>query len=224
MSVPEANVHPQEGALGLSVVLVDAGGVPAEWVEATVATGGQPTVVWFFSGGTDDLQRVRGRIGALAAATGARVLTVACGSDRDPPDAIAIERGLVAYLWLLGEGTDPDATTLRADPTDRWLSEAITASISRQGTVLAASGKPVRTPWEWGRAPSSTTSAALAQREAILDRLSAGGAPSAKTNRRAGSSAALAEMHDALSRLPWGDTDRTDPQGPPLLKLRRAAR
>ena len=121
----------QEGTVGLSVVPVDAAGVPAEWVEATVATRGQRTVVWFLSGGTDHLQRVRRRIGAFAAATGARVLTIGCGSDSDPSDAIAIERGLVAYRWLLGEGTDPDGTTSMADPADGWLCKAITASISR---------------------------------------------------------------------------------------------
>jgi hypothetical protein len=78
--------------LTLTLCPVDAGGVPAEWVEATVATDRQPTVVYFHLGD--------GRPAAcdLALATGARVLSVPCPSGAGP--------GVAAYTWLLGEGVN----------------------------------------------------------------------------------------------------------------------
>jgi hypothetical protein len=86
----------------LTVQPVDAGGTPAEWVEATVATVGQATLLIFDAG---DRQTSRGeRAGHLAVTTGARVLRVDCrpaGTLLSP-----IEAGVAAYEWLLGEGLD----------------------------------------------------------------------------------------------------------------------
>lgn len=104
---------------------VDAGGVPAEWVEATVATEGQPTIVYLLSGGVDALEQRRPSAGDLAVATGARVFTVACLPQGTPSSHAAVENGMAAYTWLLGEGCDLDVTVFTHDPMDAWLVDAI---------------------------------------------------------------------------------------------------
>jgi monoterpene epsilon-lactone hydrolase len=100
---------------------VDAGGVEAEWVEACVATSDQPTLVYFHGGPriTGDAESGRRRAGTLAVATGARVLSVTC---------VAVDDGVAAYVWLLGEGVDLDTTTFVCDA----------AGGDRAGAVLQA--------------------------------------------------------------------------------------
>jgi hypothetical protein len=92
----------------VSYCRVDADGIPAEWVEAGVATEAQPTYVWFVDGGVETLERCRGPAGDLASATGARVLTVACSWGPE---------GLVVLAWLFGEGCDVDRTTIVFEPS-----------------------------------------------------------------------------------------------------------
>jgi acetyl esterase/lipase len=110
---------------------VDAGGVPAEWVEATAATEGQPTFVYFLSGGYggDALEQSRPSAERLALASGARVLTVACS----PPHAVAIEAGIAAYAWLIGEGCDVDRTMFVHDTSAASVVDAIVVEASTRG-------------------------------------------------------------------------------------------
>lgn len=124
----------------LSYCRVNAAGVPAEWVEATVATEGQPTIVYFVSGGygVDALEQSRPAAGHLAVATGARVLTVACSYERQPSHAAAVERGIAAYAWLLGEGCDLHLTAVTHDPTGALLVEAILVGAGNHGLPVPA--------------------------------------------------------------------------------------
>lgn len=90
---------------------IDAGGVPAEWVEATAARIGQPTLV-IFSGYRHDAwaARTASRLAEdLAITTRARVFVV---SSRPWTPRDEIEDALDAYAWLLGEGVDLETTTL----------------------------------------------------------------------------------------------------------------
>ena len=109
---------------------VDAGGVPAEWVEITPATEGQPTLVLFLDlpCDPDPLETGRLRAGRLAATTRARVITVACRGT--------VERAVAAYAWLLREGCDPETTSFVCDSDDASLLPAIL------GTVRAAALPP----------------------------------------------------------------------------------
>ena len=77
---------------------VDAGGVPAEWVEVRAATVGQSTLVCF-PGPEADGFRIAG---GLAVRTNARVLVV---SD------CSVDAGVAVWAWLLHEGCDPSNTT-----------------------------------------------------------------------------------------------------------------
>lgn len=100
------------GAPGATPVIwrcaVDAGGVHAEWVEAAIATEGQPTVVALLDRYGNGNAARQGRAGSeqLAIVTGARVLMVSCRSHPAQSLTARTERGLAAYTWLLGEGCD----------------------------------------------------------------------------------------------------------------------
>ena len=129
---------------GVSYCKVDAAGTLAEWAETTVATVDQLTIVYFVGGecGTDALdEKSRQSAGALAAATGARVLTAACSSHGGRlSHTVAVERGLAAYVWLLGEGCDPELTAFVYDSGDAALVEAILVATEREGLPVPAGG------------------------------------------------------------------------------------
>jgi hypothetical protein len=118
----------------LSYCRVDAAGVPAEWVEATTATEGQATIVYFVSGedGVEAIERTRRSAGDLAVASGARVLLVGC----TPPG----ECGIAAYAWLLGEGCDPGTTAFTSGASDASLVEAISTAARERGLPVPAAG------------------------------------------------------------------------------------
>lgn len=124
----------------VSCCQVDAAGVPAEWVEATVATHGQRTFVYFLRDGDRPgaLTRSRPSAESFAVATGARVLTVACSSPRQTSQAAAIEDGLAAYAWLIGEGCDPLSTAFIDDSTGAELAEAVLVAAKNQGLPVPA--------------------------------------------------------------------------------------
>ena len=90
----------------VSCCSVDAHGVPAEWIEATAATDGQPTIVSFRDPGepADSASPAPSLAAKLAIATGARVLEV---GFRRPA---AVDDGIRTWLWLLGEGCDASTT------------------------------------------------------------------------------------------------------------------
>ena len=121
---------------------VDASGVPAEWVEATVATAGQPTLVYFHGHGSGrDALTVGRRLAAnLALATGARVFSVGCRLAREQSQAAAIEDGVAAYVWLLGEGCDLDTTAFISDFSSGARAVGVLRSARDGGLPLPAAG------------------------------------------------------------------------------------
>ena len=126
----------------VSYCRVDAAGVPAEWVEASVATEGQRTIVYFVRGGfgVDALERRRHLAGDLAVGTRARVLTIDCSAQGNTSQAAAVENGVVAYAWLVGEGCNLDLTGFNDDSTSAWLAEAILVAATKEGLAVPASG------------------------------------------------------------------------------------
>jgi hypothetical protein len=88
---------------------IDADGVEAEWIEATVAYVGQPTVILVFDpvSHPGSAEQARHIAGDLAVATGARVLIVA---------APTITAAVSAYAWLLAEGVDLSTARFATEP------------------------------------------------------------------------------------------------------------
>lgn len=95
---------------------VDAGGVPAEWVEAS---GSRPErVVCYLPGGAFVLRFPRthaGMVGRWCRALGARALMVHYRLAPEHPFPAAPEDCLAAYRWLLAQGIDPANVVLGGD-------------------------------------------------------------------------------------------------------------
>ena len=106
---------------------VDAGGVPAEWVEAALATDSQTTVVHLLDsdGNADATQESQAGAEQLAIATGARVLMVSCRSHPAQSLMGRVERGIAAYTWLLGEGCDLALSAFSYDAANLSLLHAV---------------------------------------------------------------------------------------------------
>ena len=124
---------------GVSHYRVDADGVSAEWVEAEVATLGQPTIVYFhgsrFASGS--LEKVRPQAAELAIITGARVLSV---------ESCTVEDGLTAYVWLLREGLDRQTTIFLGPPGNGRLPSAVLLAAAALGLPLPAGSQTVSLP------------------------------------------------------------------------------
>lgn len=119
----------------VSICRVDAGGIPAEWVESTVATAGQATFVHFSEGGSGDegLRIARGTVRALTLATGARVFSVGCRLGPAHRQEAAVEDGLTAYAWLLEEGLDLQTSAFIAGETPRSVAGGVLAAATHRG-------------------------------------------------------------------------------------------
>lgn len=123
---------------GVSRCPVDADGVPAEWVEAGIATLGQSTFVLFErSGYPETLPDHQALAEWLAVTTGARVLSVgssaASGMD-------AVHEGVRAYVWLLGEGLDLRRSAFVGDAAGDDLAAAVLQAAEERGLPLPAGG------------------------------------------------------------------------------------
>jgi hypothetical protein len=109
---------------GVSLCAVNAGGVPAQWVEITEAWIGQMTFLCFEPQphGWRSPPAAHTFATMLAMATGARVLTVGC---RSQPSRQAVEDSVAAYAWLLEEGVDLRRTAFVDDPDGAGLTLAV---------------------------------------------------------------------------------------------------
>src|SRR6476646_9905748 len=87
---------------------VDAGGVPAEWVETPGADAGR-VVLYLHGGGFVMGSPVTHRklAGDVSRASGARVLLLDYRLAPEHSTPAATEDGVAAYRWLLEEGIDP---------------------------------------------------------------------------------------------------------------------
>jgi len=140
---PPATIPTTSPSVGVSPCPVNANGVPAEWVECTVATESQTTIVYLV-GAADGLESARRSAEDLAIATGARVLTVACSGSSDGSFDKAVMAGLVAWTWLLTEGCAPDRTTFVYDVLDRELAEAVMQGLRSEGLPVPRAVVPAQ--------------------------------------------------------------------------------
>lgn len=121
---------------------VDADGVPAEWVEAAVATSGQWTLVYFHGGrgGVGSVEAGRPPVRRLAVRTGARVFSVGYRHTLEDPHAAAIEDGVSAFAWLLGEGTDLSRTAFIEDVNGSGRAVSVLLRAKDRDLPLPAAG------------------------------------------------------------------------------------
>lgn len=105
---------------------VDAGGVPAEWIEVAPATIGQQTLVCF-PGPEDGVRTAT----SLAVRTGARVLVVGDCS---------VDDGVTAWAWLLNEGCDTTTTSFVGTTAGSVLAFDVLAETQKRGLAPPAGG------------------------------------------------------------------------------------
>jgi acetyl esterase/lipase len=132
---------------GTIVDLVDAGGVPAEWVVAAGAGGDR--VLLYLHGGAYQIgspATLRYMIAQLSAAAKARVLSVDYRLAPEHPFPAAVDDAVAAYRWLLAKGTDPAVIAFAGDSAGGGLALGTLVALRDAREPLPAVAV-VMSPW-----------------------------------------------------------------------------
>jgi acetyl esterase/lipase len=145
----------------ITATAVDAGGVPAEWVEAPGAAADR--VVLFLHGGgyvMGSPTTHRKLAGDVSRASGARVLLLDYRLAPEHPMPAGIDDGVSAYRWLLEQGVAPGSIAIGGDSAGGGLVVATLLALRDGGDPLPGAGVCI-SPWVdfTGEAPSITTRA-----------------------------------------------------------------
>jgi monoterpene epsilon-lactone hydrolase len=132
---------------GVRVTPVDAGGVPAEWVEPTEASP-RGTILYLHGGGytIGSVRTHRGLVSRLALATGARGLTLDYRLGPEHPFPGAVDDATAAYRWLVRGGTAPETIVIAGDSAGGGLTVAALVALRDAGERLPAAGVCI-SPW-----------------------------------------------------------------------------
>jgi epsilon-lactone hydrolase len=131
---------------GTTVEVVDAGGVPAEWV--AVEGSGDAVVLYLHGGGycIGSLNTHRGMAARVAGACGARALNVDYRLAPEHPHPAAVDDAVAAYRWLLGTGVAPGSVAVGGDSAGGGLVVATLLALRDGGDPLPAAGFCM-SPW-----------------------------------------------------------------------------
>jgi monoterpene epsilon-lactone hydrolase len=153
---------PVETPPGAEVTPVDAGGVPALWVQAAGARPNR-TILYLHGGGYIFLTagRFTPVMAEVAKAAEARCLGLDYRRAPEHPFPAPVDDAVVAYRWLLEEGVSPATIALAGDSAGGGLVIAALLAIRDAGLPLPAAGASV-SPWtdlnvEAARRPRRTT-------------------------------------------------------------------
>ena len=133
---------------GVTCSAVDAGGVPAEWVDPPGVAVGAPTLLYFHGGGygMGSLNTIRALVSQLAAATDARVLSVDYRLAPEHPWPAAVDDAVAAFGWLLQSGVEPSTVAFGGDSAGGGLTVAALLAAREQGLPMPAAGVCL-SPW-----------------------------------------------------------------------------
>ena len=126
---------------------LDAGGVPAAWVEAPGADQGR-TMLYLHGGGyvIGSIDTHRELAGRLSQAAAARVLIIDYRLAPEHPYPAAVEDAVAAYRWLLADGAVPGRTVVAGDSAGGGLTVATMLALREAGDPLPAAGVCL-SPW-----------------------------------------------------------------------------
>jgi acetyl esterase/lipase len=126
---------------------IDAGGVPAEIVEAADATAAR-TILHLHGGGyvLGGPDTHRSFASHLSAATASRVVNVDYRLAPEHCFPAALDDAVAAYRWLLGTGVDPATVALTGDSAGGGLAIATLAALRAAGDALPAASVVI-SPW-----------------------------------------------------------------------------
>ena len=132
---------------GTTVDPVDAGGVPAEWVNAPDADAGH-VLLWLHGGGycLGSLDTHRNLAGRLSAATGSFVLLADYRLAPEHCYPAAVDDAVEVYRWLLQNGTDPTRMVVGGDSAGGGLTVALLLALRDRGEPLPGAAVCV-SPW-----------------------------------------------------------------------------
>jgi epsilon-lactone hydrolase len=152
---------------------VHAGGVQAEWVQASNAVA-ERVILYLHGGGyvIGSIATHRGLAGRLSQAAAARVLLVDYRLAPEHPFPAAVDDATGAYRWLLAQGIAPARLVMAGDSAGGGLTIATLVALRDAGVPLPAAAVCL-SPWIdlEGRGDSVTTKAAadpLVQKDMLL--------------------------------------------------------
>jgi monoterpene epsilon-lactone hydrolase len=174
MRTPDAFPGPEEFALAralessapappvgdCSITAVDAGGVPAIWVDPPGELHTR-VVIYLHGGGYIwmSAQTHRGVMAAVATAADVRALGVNYRRAPEHPYPAAVDDVVTVYRWLLEQGTKPEQIAIAGDSAGGGLVIAALLALREQGSHLPAAGICV-SPWTDLRVTGSTADTA----------------------------------------------------------------
>ncbi|MFQ5933893.1 MAG: alpha/beta hydrolase, partial [Dehalococcoidia bacterium] len=158
----------------VNLEVVDAGGVPSEWVVTPEADTGR--VVLYLHGGGYVLGSIathRAFCARLSKAAGARVLVIDYRLAPEHPYPAAVEDALTTYRWILSQGIDPARIVIGGDSAGGGLTVATLVALRDAGDTLPSAGVCL-SPWVdmEGIGGSMTTKASVdpvVQKEWLLE-------------------------------------------------------
>jgi len=127
--------------------VVDAGGVPGEWISTPEAIGEK--VLYYLHGGGYVMCSVnthREMISRLARAAGARALAINYRLAPENPFPAAVADATAAYRWLLSTGVDPARVVIAGDSAGGGLTVVTLLALRDADEPLPAAGICI-SPW-----------------------------------------------------------------------------
>ena len=132
---------------GTNVEPVDAGGVPAEWINAPDADAGH-VILYLHGGGycIGSLNTHRNMAARVSAATGSFVLLADYRLAPEHPHPAAVDDGVEVYRWLLQHGSDPTRMAIMGDSAGGGLVVATLLALRDRGEPLPGAAVCM-SPW-----------------------------------------------------------------------------
>ena len=125
----------------MTVERVNAGGVAGEWVSVPGVSKDR-VVVWLHGGGyvIGSTRTHRELSGRLSRATGARVLCLDYRLSPENPFPAPVEDAMMAYRWLLSNGTEPKKIMFGGESAGGGLTVSALVALRYVGEPLPAGG------------------------------------------------------------------------------------
>lgn len=132
---------------GTRCTAVDAGGVPAEWIEMPGATSGR-VVLYLHGGGyvIGSISTHRSLVARIARDSGARCLAIDYRLAPENPFPAALEDATKAYRFLVASGIAPGDIVIAGDSAGGGLTLATLLSLRDAGDALPAAAVCL-SPW-----------------------------------------------------------------------------
>lgn len=132
---------------GARIAPVDAGGVPAEWVQAPQATDAA-TLLYLHGGGYNvcSPRTHRGVTTHLSQAAGCRILALDYRLAPEHPYPAALDDAVAAHRWLLAQGIAPTRIGFVGDSAGAGLAVATMVRLRDEGASLPATAY-LMSPW-----------------------------------------------------------------------------